>query len=728
MLSLSVSTPSLPRRATSWGGPSRTPLARAGLWCGAVLLTAAPLAARAQAQVQAQAGDERPAALGEVQVSADRAGEAATPARRAQSASRLGLSVLETPRSVSVVERETLEQQGATTERDVLRNVSGVASRSEYYGSYSQFSVRGLWANNTYNYLRDGAKFMHLIDPPLFNIERVEVIKGPAALEYGQVAPGGLIQYVSKLPQAEALRSVRAGVGSHGWRSGEFDLTGPIDTEGTLLYRLTGGASRGGSAVDGITPEKRGLGGALEWRITPQTRWRVQAETYRLETTSYPGVPVPVPTDPRSADAVDEGNFYGEPWLTTQGRMHFYASELTHRFSDALDARLYVSRNETERDVLLPMLAGVSGNRVARSYWLAPGQSYRSDTVLAELRGRWTTGAVEHRLLAGMDWRAMESRYGSSGTGALPAVDLWNPVTGIAAPAAATGSPAVASDARNPGIYLQDRMAWGPWALTAGLRHDRLKDRYVKPQLDASKTQPSIALSYEPMPGTMVYASHARSFQANVGTLLAGNVAAPPSEGKQVEVGVKQEWLSRRLLTTASLFELELTNSPASDPANPGYSVLTGRQRIRGLELEAKGRIAPGWTVTAQATFMDPKVLADTVAGANVGNRVALATKRTASLWTQYRIAAVPGLWVGGGLTHQGDKFLANDNRRRLPGYTVADLAVGYEMAGGLRLQANLKNAADKRYYLDGTSNAAGFTSVTPGEARALQVTLDYAF
>lgn len=121
-------------------------------------------------------------------------------------------------------------------------------------------------------------------------------------------------------------------------------------------------------------------------------------------------------------------------------------------------------------------------------------------------------------------------------------------------------------------------------------------------------------------------------------------------------------------------------------------------------------------------------MLADTVAGANVGNRVALATKRTASLWTQYRIAAVPGLWVGGGLTHQGDKFLANDNRRRLPGYTVADLAVGYEMAGGLRLQANLKNAADKRYYLDGTSNAAGFTSVTPGEARALQVTLDYAF
>ncbi|CAM3658370.1 Iron complex outermembrane receptor protein [Paracidovorax anthurii] len=677
------------------------------------------LALPALGWAQAASGEVAPA-LGEVQVSADRAGEAAAPARRAQGSSRLGLSVLETPRAVSVVERELLDQQGATTERDVLRNASGVASRSEYYGSYSQFSIRGLWANNTYNYLRDGAKFMHLIDPPLFNVERVEVIKGPAALEYGQVAPGGLIHYVSKQPQAEAMRSVRLGAGSQGWRSGEFDLTGPLDAEGTLLYRLTGGASRGGSAVDGITPEKRGLGGSLEWRISPQTRWRVQAESFRLDTTSYPGIPVPVPTDVGSADAVRGGNFYGEPWLTSTGRLRFYASELTHRFSDALDARLYVSRNETDRDILLTTLAGVSGNRAARGYWLAPGQRFTSDTVLAELRGQWRTGAVEHRVLAGMDWRAMESRYGARGTGAMAGVDLWNPVAGQVPP--------VAGDTRNPGFYVQDRMAWGPWALTAGLRHDTLKDAYASPVLDQSKTQPSFALSYEARPGTVLYASHARSFQANAGTLLAGNVAAPPSEGKQLEMGVKQEWLGQRLLTTVALFDLELTNSPANDAANPGYSVLTGRQRIRGLELEAKGRIAPGWTVTAQASFMDPKVLADTVAGANVGHRVALATKRTASLWTQYRIAAVPGLWVGGGFTHQGDKFLANDNRWRLPGYTVADLAVGYEMAGGVRLQANLKNAADKRYYLDGTSNAAGFTSVTPGEPRALRVTLDYTF
>ncbi|MFD2297469.1 TonB-dependent receptor plug domain-containing protein [Paracidovorax citrulli] len=229
MLSSPVSTPPLPRRATAWGGPSGTALARAGLCCGAVLLTAVSLAARAQAQ----AGDERPATLGEVQVNADRSGEAGTPARRAQSASRLGLSVLETPRSVSVVERETLDQQGATTEREVLRNASGVASRSEYYGSYSQFSVRGLWADNTYNDLRDGAKFMHLIDPPLFNIDRVEVIKGPAALEYGQAAPGGLIYTVADLAVGcEMAGGLRLQAHLKNATDKRYDLDGTSDAAG----------------------------------------------------------------------------------------------------------------------------------------------------------------------------------------------------------------------------------------------------------------------------------------------------------------------------------------------------------------------------------------------------------------------------------------------------------------------------------------------------------------
>lgn len=707
--------------------PRRTAVAlaaQAALW----LLCGSAIAQTAEALPGAPAATATPT-LRQVDVVDSTAGAAATPARRAQSSSRLGLPVLETPRAVSVIDSALLEQQLATTERDVLRNAAGVSSRSEYAGSYSQFAIRGLWANNTYNYLRDGAKFVHLLDPPLFNIERVEVIKGPAALEFGQVAPGGLVNYVSKRPQADPLRSVKIGAGSHGWRNAEFDLTGPLNADGTLRYRLDGGASRGGSFVDGNTPRKQGLAGSLEWQLTPDTRWRAQAEYQSLEGVSTVGLAVPDPQNPRSADVLPVGTFYGEPWLRTDGHLRFYSTELQHRFTDSLEGRVHLSRNETFRNVNMVYPIGpVTGGQVARSYWLAPGQNYTSDTALAELRAQVRTGPVRHTLLAGLDWRAIEGVYGARGTGNLGAVDLYQPVTGLVPPAASGGRAAVASDTRNTGLFVQDRLALGDFSLLLGLRHDRLKDAYTKPATDLSKTQPSAALSWQPLPASMFYVSHARSFQANSGTLLWGDRAAPPSEGKQLEVGWKQEWLGQRLLTTVSAFALELTNAPANDPEHPGYSVLTGRQRIKGLEVEAQGRITPGWSVTAQATFLDPKVLADTVPGANVGHRVALAPRRTASLWTQYRLPRVPGLWVGGGLVHQGDRFTANDNRWRLPGYTVVDLALGYQFGGGVRLQANLKNAANRRYYVDASTTAAGFAAVTPGEPRSLYVTLDYTF
>lgn len=473
--------PSIPLEAT------RTAMAQAALW----LLCSNALAQSATAP----AVDATPT-LTQVDVTGSTAEAASAPARRAQSSSRLGLPVLETPRAVSVIDGALLEQQMATTERDVLRNAAGVSSRSEYAGSYSQFAIRGLWANNTYNYLRDGAKFMHLIDPPLFNIERVEVIKGPAALEFGQVAPGGLVNYVSKRPQADPLRSVKVGAGSHGWRSAEFDLTGPLNTDGTLRYRLDGGASRGGSFVDGNTPRKQGLAGSLEWQITPDTRWRAQAEYQGLEGVSTVGLAVPDPKNPRSADAMPAGTFYGEPWLKTDGHLRFYSTELQHRFADGLEGRVHLSRNETFRNVNMVYPIGpVAGDKVARGYWLAPGQDYTSDTALAELRAQLQTGAVRHTLLAGLDWRAIESVYGARATGNLGAVDLYRPVTGLVPPVAAGGTAAVASDARNTGLFVQDRLALGDFSLLLGLRHDRFKDVYTRPVTDVGKTQPSAALS-----------------------------------------------------------------------------------------------------------------------------------------------------------------------------------------------------------------------------------------
>ncbi len=177
------------------------------------------------------------------------------------------------------------------------------------------------------------------------------------------------------------------------------------------------------------------------------------------------------------------------------------------------------------------------------------------------------TGPVELSLLAGVDWRTIEGIYGARTTGNLGAIDLYHPVAGLVPPVASTGVTRLSSDARNTGVFLQDRMVLGDFGLLLGLRHDRFKDAYTNPVTDISKTQPSAAISWEPRPGSMFYASHARSFQANTGTLLWGDRAAPPSEGKQLEVGWKQEWLDQRLMTTVSAFDLELPQAPARDAA-----------------------------------------------------------------------------------------------------------------------------------------------------------------
>jgi iron complex outermembrane receptor protein len=233
-------------------------------------------------------------------------------------ASRLGESQREAPRSVSVVPREILDAQAVRDERDVLRNASGVNVFGPYWGTYTSFTVRGLWAHNVYNYFRDGARFVHLLEPPLFNIERVEVVKGPSAIDFGQIAPGGLINYVSKQPSREWQRHARLSLGSFGHKGLEFDLTGPLGE--ALAFRLTGGIERDGQVARGLGFEKQGLGGSFAWQLGRGTRLTLLAERQDFDTATYGGLAVPDPANLKSADRLDIRNFYGEPGARGGGR------------------------------------------------------------------------------------------------------------------------------------------------------------------------------------------------------------------------------------------------------------------------------------------------------------------------------------------------------------------------------------------------------------------------
>jgi iron complex outermembrane recepter protein len=236
---------------------------------------------------------------------------------------------------------------------------------------------------------------------------------------------------------------------------------------------------------------------------------------------------------------------------------------------------------------------------------------------------------------------------------------------------------------------------------------------------------------FKPQPWISVYGSLARSFTPNAGTLTAPNTYAPPSRGKQVEAGVKTEWLGGKLRTTASVYELTKSNVPTPSPTNPLFSDVSGEQRSRGLELEAAGQLTPAWNLLASYGYTDSVVTRDNVPS-NIGKTAAWTPRHTASLWNTYKLGGAAAGWtVGAGLFYTGIKFVATNNLVRIPAHTLVDLMASYQFSRGLpgaRLQFNLRNAFDQRHYEGGGSGAAGFTNLYPGLPRTLSASLSVPF
>lgn len=642
---------------------------------------------------------------------------------------RLDTPLLETPRAIGVIPQQLILDQQPNDEVELMRNVSGISTYSSYGGSYSSFTLRGLWANNGSSYLRDGARWMHLVEPMLFNIEQIEVIKGPNAIDYGLSTPGGFINYVTKKPQAQTRRSLRVGIGSDALRRAEIDLTGAVDKAHNVLYRLTGGYERGGDFTDHIDPERKGLAASLAWSIAPDAQLNLSAERNEIDLAMNPGLAVPEPGNIHSADHLSASNFYGDTAAQFNGRVSTVSAELIQALSEHWSTRLFWSRTKTIRSNPYVSLTGVSGDgtRVNRILYWAPRQAATNDTALAEVRGDFGTGALRHQLLAGLDYRSMGQNNNGYIITALPSLSVDDPDSNSPLPAW-TGTSNY-SDARNLGLFVQDSIDFGNrWGAQLGLRRDRLHDDKVTPAQDFAKTSPSAALTFKPLPTAMLYLSYASSFEPNSGVLVYGDDYADPSVGKQWELGGKSSWLGGRLETTAALFELRKTNVATTDPLHSGYAVLTGEVRVRGLELEARGQPVQGLQINAQASFLNPEITDDSNA-AVVGNQPLKTVKQNWSLWATYRL---PGAWshwrVGGGLFHSGAIAVDNANTLEIPGHTTADAMVGWDVTRRLSLALNVYNITDKRYYVDAQGGAGQFTTAYPGQPRSFRVSADFSF
>lgn len=628
-------------------------------------------------------------------------------AKRSASGTKTDTPLAETPQSISVITRTALEDQGAQTLQDALRYTSGV--RSDAYG----FDNRGDWAlirGIQFAQYQDGLKMLFGVynntRPDPYALERVEVVRGPASVLYGQGGFGGLVNMVSKRPLAETQREIVAELGNYNRKQLAVDLTEPMNDEGTLLYRLVALGRDSNTQVDHVPDDRTLLAPALTWKPNAQTAVTLYANLQKDESGSSVGF---FPWRGTLLDApngrIPTHTFISEPGFdeyTAKQRAVGY--EVSHQFNPVWTVRQNVRFSDSE--VVYKSLHSRFGprpelNRDNRTINRTIINRFdEADTLTADtqLQGKWQSGRFEHVLLAGLDYQK-STMGGARGTGNAPAIDVYAPVYGNFTPIAA--APLNETVQRQTGIYLQHQLKFDErWLAVLGLRNDWAKsDTTNTPstRLDTDALTKRIGLGYLAQGGWMPYLSYSESFSPLGGVNLFGRPYEPQAS-EQREIGIKYQPPGSSNIYTAAIFDIREDNRRTPDPANPGNSIQIGEARSKGLELEAQVGITRKLDVVAAYSYTDAKVTRAN--GPEQGKRLASVPEHTASLWTRYRfaLAGKPGFISGLGVRYVGESWDGLDNPNiRTPSVTLFDAMFGYD-SGPWRISLNAINLADKEH------------------------------
>ena len=637
---------------------------------------------------------------------------------------KTGTPLRDTPQSVTTIDRERLDDQGVEQLGDALRYVPGV-TLSLGEGNRDQVVLRGqpTTADFYLDGLRDDAQYYR----PLYNIERVEVLKGANALLFGRGGGGGVINRVSKSPDlTRSGGTLSGGIDTFGAWSGSGDLNLALSASAALRFNAT---------YEKLDNQRDFFGGhfigaAPTLLIAPDDRTRVTfAYEYdhdeRLEDRGIPslgGVPI----------SGYDHTLFGSPTLNqSKVDAHVGRVRVERELADGL--KLDVSGQFAHYDKfyqnVVPGLAtattvSLSGynNAQSRDNWI--GQ--------ANLVWQGRTGPIGHTLLAGVeigDQSTDSQRYNALFAGS--ATVTLAPV--LTLPTITFNGTRTASTTRvtSKSAYLQDQIELAPWLqVIGGLRFDRFEisatNLVNSTQTGRSdgKWSPRFGLVLKPQQNISVYASYAKSFLPQSGdqftTLDPTYQSLEPEAFRNLEVGVKWD-LTRDLSLTAAAFQLDRSNSRIADPANPGFWVLTGSSRSRGIEASLNGHLTPQWQASLGYTYQAGEIRSATSA-APAGRQLALLPHHQLAAWTRYDFT--PRFGLGLGVVHQSGQFASISNAVKLPAVTRLDAAAFFTLSNRVSLQLNVENLADARYYASASSD----NNILPGKPLTARVTARVKF
>ncbi len=655
-------------------------------------------------------------------------------------ANRLGIGVQDTPQAVSVIDSDLIRAQNADTLEEVLRNVPGVTLSSGHSGIFSNYALRGFQLDNTSNYFKDGLRFDRQALMSLQNIKQVEVIRGPASMQYGKLVPGGLINFVTKKPQAKKKHEVTLYANQFGQLESAIDSTGKLNDSGSVLYRINAEAKKLDSFRNHVDGNAYLISPAFTFKPSNATAINISAEHNSLDTIYDPGQPAPVADAISSVTRLDPSAFYGESNADYKVRTTTGTIRITHRLNDAWQLRGDYSNSHYDRNMLFTLNSQVRDSALDRQANSGVSR-LRSEMARIETFGNFTTGALNHNVLAGID-RLKRLSSDEVGSGAsISSVDLFNPQPARNVVFDQTMAAVNKTKVRNTGVYLQDQMDLGKFSLMLGLRRDQLiEDLHFdvltipagfSSATDTAQTSPSAGIVYRLLPTLSLYASYSRSLDANVAYDNCGRNFSP-SRGTQYEAGLKGSAFGDSLQWSAVAFDLRRTNGLVDDPTGArdvfGFTcqVQAGEQRSEGIELEASGRIAKDLRLHGAYTHLNARLSENPFAPAQIGKKLKNAPQQSAYLWAEY---ALGGGWHGVsaslGMTYVGQRFADDANELAIPSHTVWDAGVRYTFSKTETLQLGVSNLTNRRYV---ESSAQSATSINQGAPRSVSVRYTQTF
>ena len=704
------------------------PLAFAPLATALALALSAPV----HAESTMEAADKRkPKDLDTVEVVGQRVSETTSP--------KFTQPLLDTPQTITVVPAELMQEQGVTTLRDALRNVPGISMQAGEGGvpAGDNLSLRGFSART--DLFVDGIRDFGGYSRDPFNLEQIEVVKGPGSTHSGRGSTGGSINLASKVARPGAASSGTLSVGDNSLIRATADINQPLGESSAFRINLLGHSDE----VNG-----RDAAENQRWGVAPSVSFGLGSDTvtsislFHLEQDNVPdyGQPwVPVtnnalPLSRNSIAPVDRSNFYGlldrdyEKTETDMGTI-----TVQREFNDDVSLRNATRVGRSNRDSIItaPRFASNASTTIDRTAKTRDSEDKIAANV-TDVTMHFNSGKVSHTMVAGLEIAREESiNRARTATNGTPA-DLVNPDFNAPYTGTITATGLAEAEADSAAAYVFDTLELSPrWELSGGLRWDYFNVDYSNQHFDTgvvdrfsstdTKLSGRVGAVFKPRQNGSIYFGYGTSFNPSAEGLTLSETTQDldPEESRTAELGTKWNLFDEKLALTTAVFRTEKTNARVTDPVTAEVT-LSGKQRVDGFEIGLAGRITDRWTVSGGYAYLDGEVL-DSPDPREDGKELGNTPRDSVSLWTTYEFTE--NFEAGFGTQHVGARWTNNREERQAKSNTLYDAMIGYRFTPAFAMRLNGYNLSNKAYV-----DRVGGGHYTPGAERTFSLSADFNF